>query len=49
MDIDLGNKGLNSAVRHKEEGKILYFTIKVHIGFCLKAQWLKLYYDVMGL
>ena len=46
MDTDLGNKGLNSAVIHN---KILYFTIKLHIGFCLKSQWLKLYYDVMGL
>ena len=46
MDTDLGNKGLNSAVRHKLKVKILYFTIKQHIGSCLKTQW---HHDVMGL
>ena len=49
MDTDLGNKGLTVQKDTKEKGKILYFTIKLHIGFCLKSQWLKLYYNVTGL
>ena len=46
MHIDLGNKGWNSAVRHKRKGKNLYITVKLHIGSGLKTQW---HYDVMGL
>ena len=45
MDTDLGSKGLNSAMGHKRKLKILYLTIRLHIGSCLKTQW---HCDVMG-